>query len=189
MGSTDFNLQNLRARKFKGYLQLQDPDVSNGTSYLRLKELQTFEIGFSFNREAHYDDQGQKVLDPSGYQHTFRCAIKTSADMFDTGFTWLGFGSGSNVAPTDKSSLSYWIYKNQNFEPVELIFITTMETLGTNTHATTGDKFLHMKFTCDVNSFTPVTRGSSAVSETDIGGEILRIEAVKRTGVATTLSG
>ena len=42
MGSTDFNLQNLRARKFKGYLQLQDPDVSNGTSYLRLKELQTF---------------------------------------------------------------------------------------------------------------------------------------------------
>ena len=139
MGSTDFNLQNLRARKFKGYLQLQDPDVSNGTSYLRLKELQTFEIGFSFNREAHYDDQGQKVLDPSGYQHTFRCAIKTSADMFDTGFTWLGFGSGSNVAPTDKSSLSYWIYKNQNFEPVELIFITTMETLGTNTHATSGD--------------------------------------------------
>ena len=187
MGSVDFNLSSLRSRKYKGYLQFQDPD--NTSNYLRLKERQSMNISFAFGRDSHYDDQGQKVLDPSGYNHTFSCAIKTTADMFDTGFKWLGFGNNSNVAPTDKSSLSYWIYKNQNFEPVELIFITTMETLGTNTHATTGDKYLHMKFTCDVNSFTPVTRGGSAVSETDISGEILRIEAVKRTGVATTLSG
>jgi hypothetical protein len=187
MGSVDFNLQNLRSRKFKGYLQMQDPDATS--NYLRLKELQTFQIGFTFNREAHYDDQGQKALDPAGYQHSFSCSIKTTADMFDTGFTWLGFESGSNVAPSDKSSLSYWIYKNQNFEPVELIFITTMETLGSDAHATTGNKYLHMKFTCNANSFTPVTRGGSAISETEISGEITKIEAVKRTGVATTLSG
>ena len=186
MGSVDFNLQNLRSRKFKGYLQFQDPDATS--NYLRLKELQNFDIGMNFNREAHYDDQGQKALDPAGYNHSFSCSIKTTADLFDTGFTWAGFG-GSNTAPTDKSSLSYWIYKNQNFEPVELIFITTMETLGTDTHATTGNKYLHMKFTCDVNSFTPITRGGSALSETEISGEILKIEAVKRTGVATTLSG
>jgi len=187
MGSADFNLQNLRSRKFKGYLQMQDPQSTS--NYLRLKELQTFSVGFSFNREAHYDDQGQKVLDPSGYNHTFSCAIKTTADMFDTGFKWTGFGAVGNVAPTDQSSLSYWIYKNQNFEPVELIFITTMETLGSDAHATTGNKYLHMKFTCNANSFTPVTRGGSAISETEISGEITKIEAVKRTGVATTLSG
>ena len=103
--------------------------------------------------------------------------------MFDTGFTWDGFG-GSNTAPTDKSSLSYWIYKNQNYEPVELIFITTMETLGSG-----SSKYLHMKFTCDVNQFTPVTRGGSAISETDIQGEITKIEAVKKSNSATTLSG
>ena len=48
-------------------------------------------------------------------------------------------------------------------------------------------KYLHLKFTCDVNSFTPVTL-SGATSDTDISGEILRIEAVKRSASATTLS-
>ena len=181
MGSVDFNLQNLRARKFKGYLQLQDPDATS--NYLRLKELQTFNIQMNFQREAHYDDQGQKTLDPTGHNHTFSCDIKTTADLFDDGFTWNGFG-GSNTAPDDKSSISYWIYKNQNYEPVELIFITTMETV-----ASAGtSKYLHLKFTCDVNSFTPVTL-AGATSDTDISGEILKIEAVKRSASATTLSG
>ena len=90
MVSVDFNLQNLRARKFKGYLQMQDPQTP--ANYLRLKELQTFSIGFTFNREAHYDDQGQKALDPAGYNHSFSCDIKTTADLFDDGFTWNGFG-------------------------------------------------------------------------------------------------
>jgi len=181
MGSTDFNLQNLRARKFKGYLQLQDPDAT--TNYLRLKELQTFNIQMNFQREAHYDDQGQKTLDPTGYNHTFSCDIKTTADLFDDGFTWNGFGESGNTAPDDKSSISYWIYKNQIYEPVELIFITTMETLGSS-----SNKYLHMKFTCNVNQFTPVTR-SGAISDTSISGEILRIESVKRSSSATTLSG
>ena len=182
MGSVDFNLSSLRARRFKGYLQMQDPQTPS--NYLRLKERQTMNISLSFGRDSHYDDQGQKVLDPAGYTHQFSVGLKTSADLFDTGFTWNGFGESGNVVPTDKSSISYWIYKNQIYEPVEIIFITTMETI-----ASAGtSKYLHLKFTCDVNSFTPATL-SGAISDTDISGEILRIEAVKRSASATTLSG
>ena len=181
MGSVDFNLSSLRARRFKGYLQMQDPQTPS--NYLRLKERQTMNITLSFGRDSHYDDQGQKVLDPAGYTHQFSVDVKTTADMFDTGFTWLGFG-GSNTAPTDQSSISYWIYKNQIYEPVELIFITTMETV-----ASAGtSKYLHLKFTCDVNAFTPITL-AGATSDTSISGEILKIEAVKRSASATTLSG
>ena len=57
-----------------------------------------------------------------------------------------------------------------------------METLGSG-----ANKYLHMKFTCDVNSFTPITR-SGAISDTNIGGEITKIEVVKRSASATTLS-
>ena len=182
MASQDFNLASLRSRKFKGFLQFQDPD--NTSNYLRLKERQTMTLSLQFTRDAHYDDQGQKVLDPAGYNHSFSCSVKSTADMFDSGFTYLGAGSGSNVAPTDKSSISYWIYKNQIYEPIEVIFITTHETLGTG-----ANKYLHLKFTCDVNSFTPVSLGAGATSETTIGGEITRVEVVKRTNSATSLSG
>ena len=181
MASQDFNLASLRSRKFKGFLQFQDPD--NTSNYLRLKERQTMTLSLQFTRDAHYDDQGQKVLDPSGYNHSFSCTVKSTADMFDTGFTYLGAGNGSNVIPTDKSSISYWIYKNQIYEPVELIFITTHETLGTG-----ANKYLHLKFTCDVNAITPVTL-SGATSETTISGEILRVEAVRRSNASNTLSG
>ena len=181
MASADFNLASLRSRKFKGFLQFQDPD--NTSNYLRLKERQTMDLRLTFNRDAHYDDQGQKVLDPSGYSHSFSCTVKTTADMFDSGFRYDGAGDTDNVAPTDKSTISYWIYKNQIYEPVELIFITTHETLGTG-----ANKYLHLKFTCDVNAITPVTL-SGATSETTISGEILRVEAVKRSSSATTMSG
>ena len=63
-----------------------------------------------------------------------------------------------------------------------------METLGTDTNATTGNKYLHLKFTCDVNAITPVTL-SGATSETTISGEILRVEAVRRSNASNTLSG
>ena len=182
MASQDFNLASLRSRKFKGFLQFQDPD--NTSNYLRLKERQIMDLRLTFNRDAHYDDQGQKVLDPSGYSHSFSCTVKSTADMFDSGFRYDGAGDTDNVAPTDKSSISYWIYKNQIYEPIEIIFITTHETLGTG-----ANKYLHLKFTCDVNSFTPVTLGTGATSETSIGGEITRVEVVKRTNSATSLSG
>jgi len=181
MGSSDINLSSLRARKYKGYLQMQDPESTS--NYLRLKERQTMSISFNFQREGHYDDQGQKINDPTGYSHSFSCSIKTTPDMFDTGFRYDGAGDTDNVAPTDKSTISYWIYKNQIYEPVELIFITTHETLGTG-----ANKYLHLKFTCDVNAITPVTL-SGATSETTISGEILRVEAVKRSSSATTMSG
>ena len=42
MASQDFNLASLRSRKFKGFLQFQDPD--NTSNYLRLKERQTMTL-------------------------------------------------------------------------------------------------------------------------------------------------
>ena len=42
MGSSDINLSSLGARKYKGYLQFQDPD--NTGTYIRLKERKTISI-------------------------------------------------------------------------------------------------------------------------------------------------
>ena len=53
---------------------------------------------------------------------------------------------------------------------------------------TGANKYLHLKFTCDVNAITPVTL-SGATSETTISGEILRVEAVRRSNASNTLSG
>ena len=51
MASQDFNLASLRSRKFKGFLQFQDPD--NTSNYLRLKERQIMDLRLTFNRDAH----------------------------------------------------------------------------------------------------------------------------------------
>ena len=48
----DFNLQNLRTRTFKGFVQFQSPDGGN-TAYYRLKERQSVRIDFRFNYDTH----------------------------------------------------------------------------------------------------------------------------------------
>ncbi len=166
---TDFNLQNLRARTFKGFVQFQDP--SNPGVFLRMKERQTMRLNFQFNRETHYSDTGKKAIDPQGFNHTFSIDLKVTADLFDDDFS----------ASSDQKTLSFWIFKNQEYDPIEVIFVTTIEALS-GPAGDTGDKFIHLKFVLDPNTFGAIQFGATggAVSMA-VSGDILSIETVERT--------
>ncbi len=166
---TDFNLQNLRARTFKGFVQFQDP--ANPGTFLRLKERQTMRLNFQFNRETHYSDTGKKAVDPMGFNHTFSIDLKLTADMFDDDFS----------ASSDQKTLSFWIFKNQEYEPIEVIFVTTIEALS-GPAGDTGDKFIHLKFVLDPNVFGAIQFGATGGSvNMAVSGDILSIETVTRT--------
>lgn len=170
MAIVDANIDSYRSRVFKGFVQFQDPD--NITNYLRLREKQTLTTTYRFDRVAHYTDSGRKILDPNGYTHNFTMSIKLTADMIEN--------TSPSTVPTDKSTISYWIYKNAIYEPVELVFVTTFEAINEVTPAA-GDKFMHFKFRLDPNVFGPVTHNNqTGVNEITISGEITEITTVTR---------
>lgn len=165
---TDFNLRNLRTRAFKGFIQFQDPEDSN--VFLRLKERQTMSITFDFTKTPHYDDAGIKVLDPAGHTHSFTTVLKVTSDLIDD-----EYNKTNPDTTADQRTLSYWILKNELFEPIQLIFVTTLESRD-------GD-FLHFKYTLEPNTFGPITLGSTGgTSDITVTGEIIRIEEIKKTG-------
>ena len=173
---TDFNLSSLRARRFKGFLQFQDPE--NASSYLRLKERQNMSISFSWNKDSHYSDDGSKVFDTNGFNHTFNITLKTTSDLFDTAYSGINL---TNASTYDGKTLSYWIKKSQNYENIEIVFVATIEAEGSN-----SDKFIHIKFIGDVQSITPLSFPlSGATSETLISGSIKEITEVKKTTSST----
>ena len=164
---TDFNLQSLRTRAFKGFVQFQDPD--NASNFLRLKERQNMNVTFSFDRVAHYNDSGIKALDPSGHGHTFNTTLKVSSDLLDTQYDKNDPDTGA-----DQKTLSYWILKNELYEPIQIIFVTTLE-------ARDG-QFLHFKYTLDPQTFGPVTLGASGgTSDVGVSGEVIAIEEIIKT--------
>ena len=161
---TDFNLQNLRTRAFKGFVQFQNPD--NASEFLRLKERQTMNVTFSFSRAPHYNDSGIKVLDPSGHGHSFTTTLKVSSDLLDTQYDKADPDTGA-----DQKTLSYWILKNELYEPIQILFITTLE-------ARDG-QFLQFKYTLDPQTFGPVTLGASGgTSDISVAGEVIAIEEI-----------
>lgn len=156
---TNFNLQDLRTRAFKGFVQFQDPD--NASIFLRLKERQTMNVTFSFDRAPHYNDSGIKVLDPSGHGHTFTTTLKVTSDLLDTQY---------NIN-SDQKTLSFWIFKNEIYDPIQILFITTLE-------ARDG-QFLQFKYTLDPQTFGPVTLGASGgTSDISVSGEVISIEEI-----------
>jgi len=165
---TDFNLQGIRTRAFKGFVQFQEPN--NPSIFLRLKERQTMNVTFNFNREPHYNDSGIKVLDPAGHNHSFTTTLKVTSDLIDDEY--------NKVNPdvtADQKTLSFWILKNELYEPIEVIFVTTLESRD--------GKFIHFKYTLDPQTFGPITLGASGgTSNIDLSGEIIRIEEIKKTG-------
>ena len=164
---TDFNLRNLRTRAFKGFIQFQEPD--NPSVFLRLKERQTMNVTFTFNREPHYDDAGIKVVDPAGHGHQFTTMLKLTTDLIDD-----EYNKTNPDATADQRTLSYWILKNELYEPIQVIFVATLE-------ARDG-KFIHFKFTLDLQVFGPVTLGASGgTSNISVAGEVIRIEEIKKT--------
>jgi len=170
MAIIDTNEQTYRTRTFEGFVQMQDPD--NAANYLRFKERQTLNITFRFGREGHYADSGRKALDPTGHNHTFDMRLKFTLDLL----------SATDNPPTDQSTLTYWLYKNSIFEPVELVFVATVK--GLNAHST--DTHGHFKFKLDPDTFGPLTYGSSGgLNEIGISGEVIEIVTVKKTGSST----
>jgi len=166
---TDFNLQNLRTRAFKGFVQFQDPE--NASNFLRLKERQVANITFSFGRDPHYSDSGIKVLDPSGHDHRFDMTLKVSSDLLDDQY----IKNDPNFTGADQKTLSFWILRNEIYDPIQLIFVTTLE-------ARNGD-FLHFKYTLDPQTFGPVTLGASGgTSNIGVSGEVIAIEEIIKTG-------
>ena len=167
---TDFNLQNLRTRAFKGFVQFQDPD--NSSIFLRLKERQTMSVTFNFSREPHYDDAGIKVLDPSGHNHTFTTVLKVTSDLLDDQYDKNDPDTGA-----DQRTLSYWILKNELFEPIQVIFVVTLE-------ARDG-QFLHFKYTLEPQTFGPITLGATGgTSNITVAGEVIAIEEIIKTSTA-----
>ncbi|MDC3257190.1 hypothetical protein OAU44_00280 [bacterium] len=174
----DFNVQGKRTRTFNGFVQFQSPDSTNN-NYYRLKERQGVSVTFNFLREQHYSDAGQKVVDPAGYAHTFNMRLKVTADLFDD--TW----SASDPANGDQAwqTLSYWIARSNANDPIEVVFVATMEALTGVTGTT--DKFIHMKFVLDPNTFGPITYGVGGTNEISVSGDVLSIESIKRTTSST----
>ncbi len=165
---TDFNLQDIRTRAFKGFVQFQDPD--NPSNFLRLKERQTMGVTFNFERVPHYNDSGIKALDPAGHTHSFTTVLKVTSDLIDDEYNKV-----NPDATAEKKTLSYWILKNELYEPIQLIFVTTLE-------ARDG-QFLQFKYTLDPQTFGPITLGATGgTSNITLSGEVIKIEEIKRTG-------
>lgn len=167
---TNFNLQDIRTRAFKGFVQFQDPD--NPSNFLRLKERQTMGLTFSFDRVPHYNDSGIKVVDPAGHNHSFTTVLKVTSDIIDD-----EYNKANPDATADKKTLSYWILKNELYEPIQLIFVTTLE-------ARDG-QFLQFKYTLDPQTFGPITLGASGgTSNITVTGEVIAIEEIVRSTTA-----
>ena len=167
---TNFNLQDIRTRAFKGFVQFQDPD--NPSNFLRLKERQTMGLTFSFDRVPHYNDSGIKVVDPAGHNHSFTTVLKVTSDIIDD-----EYNKANPDATADKKTLSYWILKNELYEPIQLIFVTTLE-------ARDG-QFLQFKYTLDPQTFGPITLGASGgTSNITVTGEVIAIEEIVRSNQA-----
>jgi len=197
MGVTDFNLQGLRTRTFKGFMQFQSPDP-NSTEYFRLKERQSVRIDFRFDYQTHFSDSGQKALDPQGYGHTFTIDLKTTSDLFDD--TWLD-EDAVNDATQDNATgdfgwntLSYWIARANGNNPIEVTFVATLSALsGPGTTAQiaatpsaydSGDpaqKWIHIKFVLQPSVFGPITYGTGGSNNITVSGDVLSIDYIKRT--------
>jgi len=174
MAIIDFNLQGLRTRAFKGFIQFQDPN--NPANYLRLKERQTASVTFNWLRDPHYDDAGIKVLDPAGHGHTFDMNLKLTSDLIDD-----EYNKANPDTSSDKKTVSYWMLKNELYEPIQIIFVTTLEAQSGPAGDTT-EKFLHFKFVLDPNKFGPVTLGASGGTVSiPVSGEVISISEVRRT--------
>jgi len=172
---TNFNLRTLRGTTFKGFVQFQDPGV--GSTWFRLKERQTLNITFKFNRVQHYDDAGVLSLDPGGISHSFTMLLKVTADLFDN-----TFDTTSPISGIDTQTLTYWIAKNNVNEPIEVLFVTSMEML-TGPAGSTTEKFINLKFTLNPDTFGPITYGATGGShEITVSGIVTSItEAIRDT--------
>lgn len=163
---TDFNLVALHGQAFKGFVQFQIPD---GSVWYRMKERQTMTFTMKYNRVPHYSDSGELVLDPAGISHNFTMNLKITSDLFDNVFS----------ASSDKQTLSYWIYQNEINEPIEVIFVTSFDTLAGPSGSPTEDK-VNIKFVLDPSEFRPSLGASGGAPEIVVSGQVTSITSALR---------
>jgi len=187
MGETDWNKPDYRTRLYKGYVQFQIPD---GTEFYRLKERQSLTLNFAFTHNQHFNDAGQKFIDPAGFSHTFTMDIKMTSDMIDdaTG-NWADPTSraiSGSVITSEKQTLSYWIEKLQRYDPIEIIFVATAEALS-GPAGTVTTKYLKTKIRAVPNAFGGIAWDErNTVQSVTISGNILDIIYLKRTATPAT---
>ena len=185
MVSYDWNDPNFRTRRYKGYVQFNDP--TNSSNWYRLKEKQSVGVTLAFSLGTHYDDAGLKFLDPMGHSHTFTTTIKLTADMIDDATAdW--DSSASSAKTSEGSSLSYWIEKMQRYEPVLMTFVSTSVALSGPTNAPeasqSSEKYIKMKFKMQPTSFAFDL--DSTAQSVQVNGTITDIVHIKRTATEAT---
>jgi hypothetical protein len=164
---TNFNLDTLRGRAFQGFVQFQIPTNAyspngNGT-WLRLKEKQSMSLKMQFNRAEHYSDDGTKLVDPSGHNHSFSMEIKLTTDMVDNVFS----------ESSDPETMSYWIYRNTINQPIQIIFVTTFGMISGPTGFTSNDT-VNLKFILDPSGFS-FGQSAGGSPNVTISGTVLNV--------------
>lgn len=190
--STNLNLDSLRAQQVKGFVQFQDPQTAG--QYWRLKDRQSMSIGYNFNRVEHYQDDGTKARDWSGYNHTFSMKIKVTSDMISPNYPPTNF----NSPYFDQNTLSYWIYQNSPDPannhaptPISLTFVATQLALSGPANLANNKWILHT-FVLDPTNFSDIEwNTTNGTYEITIGGEIISISSIQSqttdiTGINTT---
>lgn len=173
MVATNLNESNFHGHTFKGFVQFQNttdatPAVATGLWY-RLKERQNMSFNMNFNRSNHYADDGTLVLDPSGHSHSFNMTIKLTSDMFDNVFS----------VNSSKKTLSYWIYQNTVNNPIEIIFVTSFDTL-TGPTSNPNENSVNIKFVLDPSSFSTGLSSNGGSPEISISGAVKSITTAVR---------
>jgi len=170
---TNFNLQTLRGRTFEGFVQFQIPTTaippSGVGTWYRMKERQTMNFNMKFNRAEHYDDAGLKAVDPAGHSHSFQMVIKVTSDLFDNEFT----------DNSEKQGLGWWIYRNTVNQPIQVIFVTSMQMLDGPSGDTSND-VINLKFVLDPSSFAPSFGESGGSPSITVSGTVVSITSVLR---------
>ena len=177
---TNFNEKIYRGKAFEGFVQFQ---IQDGSVWYRMKERQSMSLTLNYTRTEHYSDSGQKAVDPSGFSHSFSMDIKLTSDMFsNTAWTYTGGVLDKNVSfsSADKKTLSYWLYKNEINQPIEIIFVTSFPTLTAPSPSSNDD--VNVKIRVNPNQFSTGLSASGGVPELKITGTVLSItHAVRST--------
>lgn len=174
----NINESDKRTRNYRGFVQFQEPDTP--TNIFRIKTRQSMAVTYRYLRETGYDDAGEKFIDWAGKDHSFTLTIKVSSDLFDDGSTdW------STTPPTEKDTLSYWIYQNEVVKtPLAITFVATAEAYE-GPDGDLNDKFVRQQFSLVPHTFGPMTWNRNAgTNEITINGEILTINYIARESTA-----
>jgi hypothetical protein len=163
---TDINEDQFHGQAFKGFVQFQEP----GGTWYRMKERQQMSFNMSYQRSSHYTDDGRKVTDASGSNHTFQMTIKLTSDMFDTTAWTYTNGILNSGIVIDKKTLSYWIYKNELSEPIEIIFVTSFPTLDVG-----GTPDVNLKFRLDPHTFSTGLSPQGGAPDITVTGIVLSV--------------